>query len=129
LQFEDLVQGERKKQTDKQNNAFRAKLRMSWLPKTHSIALFLTFLSTSNAHKGLLCSVTDENQPDPALQVMEFDVGDGKQSTLVYVEPPIESFYQNQELPAHTKVTPMFNGLAAKLINMSNKQLTLYWYV
>jgi hypothetical protein len=80
-----------------------------------------------NGQSELQCSVRDENQPDPALQLMEYDVGDGKQTTLVYVEPPIESFYLNQELPAHTKVTPKFNGLAAKFINMSNKAVTLYW--
>jgi hypothetical protein len=88
---------------------------------------FLPLLLGVNGQSELQCSVRDENQPDPALQLMEYDVGDGKQTTLVYVEPPIESFYLNQELPAHTKVTPKFNGLAAKFINMSNKAVTLYW--
>lgn len=94
-----------------------------------SIALFLTLLSASHAERGLQCSVQDVEQPDPALQVMEFDVGDGKQSTVVYVEPPIESFYQNQEIPARKKVTPLFDGFGVKFINMSNEPLTLYWYV
>jgi hypothetical protein len=70
------------------------------------------------------------NALDPALQELAYDVGDGPQTTLVYVEPPVETMYPpGEEPPSRTKVTPKFNGLAGKFINMSNKKVTLYWYV
>jgi hypothetical protein len=80
----------------------------------------------------LQCSLTEEelNALDPALQELTYDVGDGPQTTLVYVEPPVETMYPpGEEPPSRTKVTPKFNGLAGKFINMSNKKVTLYWYV
>lgn len=84
------------------------------------------------AQDELQCSLTEQelNSPDPALQEMKYDVGDGEQTTLVYVEPPVASMYPpGEEPPSKTKVQPQFNGLAGKFINMSNKKLTLYWYV
>jgi hypothetical protein len=80
----------------------------------------------------LQCSLTEEelNSPDPALQELKYDVGEGEQTTMVYVEPPVASMYPpGEEPPSTTKVTPKFNGLAGKFINMSNKKVTLYWYV
>lgn len=80
----------------------------------------------------LQCSLSEQDltAPDPALQELTYDVGDGEQTTLVYVEPPVESMYRpGEDPPSRTKVTPKFNGLAGKFINMSNKKLTLYWYV
>ena len=76
----------------------------------------------------LACSISDHERDalDPALVAMEYDVGDGAQSTLVYVEPAIETFYQGDP-PASTVVTPEFKGLAGKFINMSNKKVSLYW--
>jgi hypothetical protein len=75
-------------------------------------------------------SEEDLNSLDPALQEMTYDVGDGEQTTLVYVEPPVASMYPPGTEPlSKTKVQPKFNGLAGKFINMSNKKLTLYWYV
>ena len=81
------------------------------------------------------CSITDENRRDPALQEMEYDVGDGPKTTLVYVEPDVNTFYKLQDegladnavVPKRTKVTPKFNGFQGKFINMSNKPMTLYW--
>ena len=73
------------------------------------------------------CSV-DETERDPTLQEMEYDVGDGPQTTLVYVEPDVTTFYQLEEPPSQTRVTPKFNGFQGKFINMSNKPVTLYWY-
>ena len=78
----------------------------------------------------LTCSLSEdqENELDPALQEMKYDVGDGngEQSVLVYVEPDVTTFYQGDP-PASTKVVPKFKGLAAKFINMSNRAVTLYW--
>lgn len=65
-------------------------------------------------------------QPDPALHEMTYDVGDGPQTFMAYIEPDIFTFYKGDP-PASTKVVPMFNGLAGKFINMSNKRITLYW--
>jgi prolyl 4-hydroxylase len=71
------------------------------------------------------CSWTGEER-DKALKELIYDVGDGPQTFLAYVQPDIASFYQGNP-PASTKVTPMFNGLAGKFINMSNQRLMLYW--
>ena len=71
------------------------------------------------------CSAFDQER-DPALKEMTYDVGDGKQTTWVYVEPGIADFYE-ADPPAKTKVTPKFNGFAGKFINMSNQKATLYW--
>ena len=82
------------------------------------------------------CSVVDENEIDPNLKEMIYDVGDGPQKFMAYVDPDVTSYYQipGQEdddsqpsPPASTKVTPKFNGLAGKFINMSNQYLTLMW--
>jgi len=73
---------------------------------------------------------------DPALQEMTYDVGDGPETTWVYVEPELNSFYQNErnnddneksEPPSYSRVPMNFNGLTGKFINMSNKPLDFYW--
>ena len=85
-------------------------------------------LSVAGQQQGLKCSAVD-GEKDPALQEMQYDVGDGKQSTLVYVEPSIQSMYApDSPIQSSTRVVPKFNGLAGKFINMSNKKLTLHWY-
>jgi len=72
-----------------------------------------------------------ETERDPDLKEFTYDVGDGPQKTLVYVEPEINSFYRKStdEIPKarYNKVTPAFNGLGGKFINMSNKNLDFYW--
>lgn len=83
--------------------------------------LLLPILGTAQ-----LRSSVDLDYKDPALQVMEYDIGYGKQSTLVYVEPTMEQMY-NGNPPASTKVVPKFNGLSVKFINMSNKPVRLSW--
>lgn len=100
--------------------------------------------------KELSCSIIatgDDNEyhhvhvRDPALQEMEYDVGDGPQTTLVYVEPDINTFYkledekgqvvlENENPPImsiRTKMKPKYNGFHGKFINLSNQPLTLYW--
>jgi len=69
------------------------------------------------------CGDTDR---DPNLKEFIYDVGDGPQKTMVYVEPDINSFYRNDN-KKYKKVKPAFNGLAGKFINMSNKPLDFYW--
>lgn len=66
---------------------------------------------------------------DPALKPMKYDVGDGEKTFWAYVEPNVTTFYTNGGLkpPASTKVTPKFNGFATKFVNLSNKNLRLYW--
>jgi prolyl 4-hydroxylase len=63
---------------------------------------------------------------DPALKEMVYDVGDGPQTFLAYVQPDIASFYQGKP-PASTKVVPNFKSFAGKFINMSNRRVVLYW--
>jgi hypothetical protein len=75
------------------------------------------------------CSVSEaeQNVLDPALQEMKYDVGDGEQSVLVYVQPDVTTFYKDGSAPASTKVQPKHKGLVGKFINISNKQASLYW--
>jgi len=77
------------------------------------------------------CSLSEHEKAakDPNLHVMEYDVGDGLQTTQVYIEPDVSTFYRNSLPPSKTKVTPKFNGLGGKFINMSNKKVSYYWYV
>ena len=63
---------------------------------------------------------------DPALKEFTYDVGDGPQTTLVYVQPDINSFYPDSTRK-YFPVPPQFQGFAAKFINMSNKYLDFYW--
>ena len=72
------------------------------------------------------CSWTSDEQ-DPALHEMKYDIGDGEKTFLAYVEPDVTTFYRNEPPPASTKVVPKFSGLATKFINMSNRDLRLYW--
>jgi prolyl 4-hydroxylase len=83
------------------------------------------FLQAREEEESQTCSWTGKKR-DPALKEMTYDVGDGRQTFMAYVEPDISSFYQGKP-PSSTKVVPKFNGHAAKVINMSNQQLTLYW--
>jgi hypothetical protein len=95
---------------------------------TRPAFLFLVFaclLVVSRTEAPSTCSATDEDR-DPALKLMSYDVGDGPQEVLVYVEPDVTSFYKGDP-PATTKVTPKFKGFQGKFINMSNRKLSLYW--
>lgn len=92
------------------------------------ILAVLLCLLVSRLHVGkseLACSVEEERR-DPRLFPMEYDIGYGKQTTLVYVEPDMKQMY-NGNPPASTKVVPKFNGLSVKFINMSNKHVRLSW--
>ena len=64
---------------------------------------------------------------------MKYNIGDdGEKETYVYIEPTLEQMYQQTKLSSPsftTKVTPKFNGFAGKFINMSNRSISLYWYV
>jgi hypothetical protein len=91
-----------------------------------SIGLYLLCCRLQFVSTELACSVTDEKRLDPALKEMEYDIGYGKQTTLVYVEPDMKSMY-NGNPPASKKVVPKFNGLSVKFINMSNKTIRLSW--
>lgn len=71
------------------------------------------------------CSIL-EQQRDSALQEMEYDIGYGKQSMLVYVEPSLDTMYSGNP-PSSTKVTPKFNGFSVKFINLSNAAVRLSW--
>jgi hypothetical protein len=77
------------------------------------------------------CSLSEaeQNVLDPALKEMKYDVGDGEQSVLVYVQPEVKTFYKDGTVPARTKVQPKHKGLVGKFINISTKRASLYWYV
>ena len=130
---------QRRRQCHK-NRSSSTYVRAAWI--FWSLQLFFGG-SVKAFQEDLACSVTEEQQQqrDPALHEMEYDIGYGKQSFLAYVEPPVTTFYNNNNnnnnnnnkattpssLPSSTKVVPKFNGLATKFINMSNKPVQLYW--
>ena len=66
---------------------------------------------------------------DPALKEMTFDVGDGPETFLAYVQPDVTTFYKDNDPPASTAVRPKFNGFGGMLVNMSNKPVRCSWYV
>lgn len=91
--------------------------------KILTLLLWPLLLTTIKAE--LKASATDD-YVDPNVHLMEYDIGHGKQETMVYVEPTMEQMY-NGNPPASTKVVPKFNGLGVKFINMSNKKVRLSW--
>ena len=107
------------------------KMTMTVSYKRRLIALLLLVFAASACCQELQCSLSNEDfaRRDPNLRAMTYDVGDGPQTTWVYIEPPVESFYPPGEAPSSTKVVPKFNGFAGKFINMSNQKVTLYWCV
>jgi len=104
------------------------KLFQVLLPKLFILSLASLSLVIAFAEEDVsqTCSWTSTER-DPALKEMVYDVGDGPQTFMAYVEPPVESFYRNSDAPSTSRVTPKFNGLAGKFINMSNKPLDFYW--
>ena len=84
----------------------------------------------------------DETERDPALKEFTYDVGDGPRTTLVYVEPDLNTFYSSSsaatatttaatatttKTTSYSRVQPDFFGFSGKFINMSNKHLNFYW--
>ena len=78
---------------------------MKLCPRASFLLLLLAGLSSSfcsSYAQELQCSLKadDAEERDPALQEMQYDVGDGPQTTLVYVEPKVETFYPPGEAPS-----------------------------
>lgn len=98
---------------------------------TIAAALLLLALSScvnAGTSQPLTCSLDGADiEADPALQELEYDLGEGKQKMMVYVQPDVTSFYKDETAPSKTQVTPKHNGLAGLFINMSNQHLRLYW--
>jgi hypothetical protein len=77
---------------------------------------------------------------DPRLRRMEYDIGFGLHSVLVYVEPDVSTFYQANKNTSDsesdveprqrryvTKVVPKCDVLMTRFINMSKEPVSLYW--
>ena len=78
----------------------------------------------------LTCSLGQSDEGlDPDLKEMTFDVGDGPETFLAYVQPDVATFYRDIEPPASKAVTPKFNGFGGMFVNMSNKPVKCSWYV
>lgn len=95
------------------------------------IIAFLAILSKHGIHgakyPSLSCSLDEEkSERDPALKEMTFDVGDGPETFLAYVQPDVTTFYKDGP-PASTAVIPKHEGLAGMWINLSNEPVLLYW--
>jgi len=92
--------------------------------------LFCLCGADEDAAPPFTCSLSEHEQKkeaivDPNLHEMTYDVGGGTQTTLVYVEPNVTTFYKNQRPPSDAKVKPKFNGLSGKFINMSNSKISI----
>ena len=59
---------------------------------------------------------------DPHLQEMTFDVGNGPETTLVYVDPDPSSYYPHTTTDAQKK-----RNFAGKFINISPQRVSVYW--
>jgi len=98
-------------------------------------SLFLLLVALLAAHgldddSPLSCSLDEKEQErDPALKEMKFDVGDGPETFVAYVQPHVTTFYHDINPPASTAVKPKYTGLAGMFINMSDEPVRLYWYV
>jgi prolyl 4-hydroxylase len=92
----------------------------------HILCVVFGLWKSVRSQKPLTCSWTEDDERDPALELMKYDVGDGPQETWVYVEPDITSFYQG-DAPANTKVTPVFKGFQGKFINLGRDTVDLWW--
>mmetsp|Transcript_34107 Transcript_34107/g.38814 ORF Transcript_34107/g.38814 Transcript_34107/m.38814 type:complete len:495 (-) Transcript_34107:113-1597(-) len=90
---------------------------------------FILSLITAHAKEDYLPSSlgNDDVDSDPALKEMSFDIGDGPETFMAYVQPDVTSFYKDVEPPASKSVTPKHNGLAGMFINMSKEPVRLYW--
>jgi prolyl 4-hydroxylase len=117
-----------------------------WAFATLSVISLLQFHGTSGGVPALVraeeptcdwSSCDDGTEQDPALKEFTYDVGDGPQTTMVYVEPELNSFYHtpsdgdndndSSKRRRYSRVKPAMNGLAGKFINMSNRALNFYW--
>lgn len=94
------------------------------------VLLFHMSLATApkegeDVHPQLSCSLYEK---DPNLHEMIYDVGDGEQTTLVYIDPDVSTFYQLESSDEKRKlVQPKENSLSAKFINMRNRPVSFYW--
>ena len=73
------------------------------------------------------CSFNEESAVDPNLHAFEFDVGDGPQNTLIYLEPDIQTFYPEEADPEMRKKWPFSTASTGKFCNLSNQTVALYW--
>lgn len=115
--------------------------RLAFLLLSATTLLPLLLLSSCSADEASstagTCSLSEHRDArmdggflnDPNLRTMEYDVGEGPLKTMVYVEPNVTSFYKlaPNGPPAKTKVTPKFNGLSGKFINLSKRPVSFYW--
>lgn len=95
-----------------------------------AVSLGLILLAGISVSGQSTCSIDDDSkfQDDPNLQILEFDVGEGPQTTKVYVEPEITSMYSHSDsLPSSQKVKPAFNGFQCKFVNLSNETVVFSW--
>jgi hypothetical protein len=74
-----------------------------------------------------ICSLADDDfDIDPAVKIMEFDLGYGMQEFKAYVTPDVSTFYRKG--PGTREVRrPNHNGWAAKFVNISTRRVQLFW--
>lgn len=108
--------------------------------RTSAMVLVLWMVVTATAQKGettrtTTCSLDsmtgNDPQQDPNLHAFSFDVGNGPQSTLIYVEPDVATFYPPRDHPEHDdakdKQRPYSPSFTGKFINLSNVTTALAW--
>jgi hypothetical protein len=125
------------RRSDDCRSALLPRPRQPWLRVVAAVA-FASVVCASGSTGQETCSSQPSSgfEADPALQEMTY-IEEGTKNVRkiqVYVQPHVSTFYRDASDPQQQPqdkmkklVTPKHNGLLGKFINMSNKQLTLYW--
>ena len=92
--------------------------------RVYSAVLALVFCTIFGASDDLTCSIQDND--DPNLERMTFDIGYGEEHFDAYVQPDVSVFYR-EGVGSRKAVESNFNGLAGKFVNMSNRKVRWFW--
>jgi prolyl 4-hydroxylase len=74
------------------------------------------------------CSLLEgDEEMDPGLEKMTFDIGSGTEVAWVYSKPNVSSFYRDAPgSPDRKMVTPAYRGQVCNFINLSDKEVVLF---
>lgn len=105
--------------------------KMAWFGFLTLLAASLLTVRAEESTCAWSSSCVSSTEKDPALKEFTYDVGDGPQTAMVYVEPDVNTFYSSADgspsKKEYKRVEPSFNGLAGKFINMSGDLMDFFW--
>ena len=88
------------------------------------VANFASLLSLCNADADAPTCSIEQEEVDPNLHEISFDIGYGLETFDVYIRPDIASFTNGEYTKA---MTPRMSGHACKFFNMSPNKVKLMW--